>query len=251
MTAWQSILADAAIILGGIVGGLTLLDFFLSKSAKKAITSRLETAWIWLSYQQTLPLLRLLRTSTAFYTLALGVPTLLAGSLLLLSYLTWYPDNLVLVVSISALIMGSSLIGGMLLFYIFRWDLRALYEFLIERGDIRPIFLRSVSVILAVVISIFLILFIVGLLVEIFSIEHGFVAAILYIAFMSTVALFVVVIELSAFVIVYTTVVYIIVFSFRVLQFLSQRVIESEKGPVLAITAFLTGAGAVLKALSN
>jgi hypothetical protein len=67
---WERIhplLSTIAVASGGAGSGLILLDWILSKEAKKWIEDKVSTAWLWLSYHRTWPLIHKLEEPRAFY----------------------------------------------------------------------------------------------------------------------------------------------------------------------------------------
>jgi hypothetical protein len=92
---WERIhplLSTTAVALSGAGTFLILLDWILPKEAKKWIEDKASTAWLWLSYHRTWPLIRKLEAKRAFYTfLILG---LVIGQIMLLGLLMWQLDML-------------------------------------------------------------------------------------------------------------------------------------------------------------
>jgi hypothetical protein len=88
---WERIhplLSTTAVASGGAGSELILLDWILSKEAKKWIEDKVSTAWLWLSYHRTWPLIHKLEEPRAFYiALIFGI---VASEIVLIGLTIWW-----------------------------------------------------------------------------------------------------------------------------------------------------------------
>lgn len=254
----QSILGTLAISLGGIGGALALLDWSLSKKSKRWIENKASTIWIWLSYQQTWPLLLKLQHKQAF-TVFLTIGALLfvvGGAITALSFFFWLvpPSK----ISTKAALLMS--LGGLLLLllmmtpsiciiYAMRRRLRDAYTWITTTSSTAQLSLRAFGSFTTIFISIYFLPD--GWLTFQFVLAHPIYAVAGIVIF----SLFAMVITLLLYAIgticCYLLCIFLLVLIFRIFQSLILRIVEHEKGPVLAIAAFLAAVGSVLTALAR
>ena len=149
-----SLLGTIALTLGGIAGGLSLLDLALSRSAKDKIKDKAATAWIWLSYQRTWPYVRAVRSRRAFYivfALAISLPALFY----VVGFLTMsFPGNLPLLQFNLVLLALLALVGvpSAIFFFLRRYALR-IYLWATEKPSTLSYLLRPLAVYMAILLA--------------------------------------------------------------------------------------------------
>jgi hypothetical protein len=260
---FQAFLGGSAILLGGIGGFLAILDWTLSKKSKDWIENKATTAWIWLSYQQTWPLVRKLQNKRAFAVfLAVGTTLwLVLAMFFAFQFVLWLvPWRTIANAGIKMIALR--LIGGMIgllvfaipalvVIYVMRERLRQVYSWITTTSGTAELSRRAfgifgVSAILFFLSPLPLSLVDLQMLIKypIYTISGALIYFVLswslaFICFaMGTLSCYVVG-------------VYILIGLFRFIQALILRIVEYDKGPVLAIAALLAGIGSILTALAH
>jgi hypothetical protein len=240
----QSLLGSLTIGLGGTAGFLAVLDWMLPSARKDWVRDQASTVWIWLSYQQSWPYIRKLRNPRAFDIFcAVGVFLVLTIAL-------------VFIVGEHASVPIKVLTGVIVLIpvavlYFVRAPLRRGLAWLTSKEAGWKILVHSL-VICVVALSVG------AMLVQVYNYlhENAFPAS-PFVTF--PVAMAVAIAAIVIFMLLYALLlftfyivgVYLMVFLFKVSEFIVLRVAEYDKGPVLGLAALLTGVGAALQALAK
>lgn len=250
MQQWQSILGNIALVLGGISGGLALIDWLLPENVRKSILSASETAWIWLSYQRTLPYVALLRKDSAPYILFLTA---------LLYFVVGGPIIWArLGIPLEMLVQASAMFAGLFLLsagvcYLLRKYIIAAYRWVVREGSTLLLVVRAVGAYLAFFAILYGWIYVVILLqsVLIGSPAWQYVYfAILFITFAATCASFIILGALL-FILIYVILVYLLIGLFMAAQIVVRGIVEHSKGPVLGLAALLAAIGTILKAFAG
>jgi hypothetical protein len=263
----QVIVGVVAIALGGIGGMLAILDWTLSKRSKRWIEDKASTLCIWMSYQQTLPLLRKLQDRRAFAIfIALGTTVFVSATsifaVLIFMWLVPSQHRFSSLGALSLVVAGSYIIilgPPLFALYLVRNWLRRGYVWITSGPRGTTIFLRIVGALLALVVIDLVINAVVPdpepiALVKHFSVEShptlaiiaGIALLVLYPMYLGLAFILLAIITLS----LYVFAIYALIGLFRATQTLILRCVENEKGVVLGIAALVAGLGALLKSLA-
>ena len=265
----RSALGSIVLVLGGIVGFLTMCDWMMTPAQKKRLKSGSETAWIWLSYQQQWPYDKFLQNESAFRWLARIIGTLVClfalGWVLVVHLMTTMVKrdtntlkafldvhSLTILVSIFALPVPLLILrlGGGRLLTVFRWITG-------RRADWTPVPRAAVALLVSGLLfemarSAFWLAFqappkaygLGRLAAEVVDTAAVLSAISLMIAFMLLSLL-------SLLLLLYVAVAQLVAICFLLAEFIALRLAEYEKGPMLALAAVLTATGSILKAFGK
>jgi hypothetical protein len=252
---WQSVIADAAMVVGILFFVLTSLEIFLSDAQKRRVGNKLLYFWFWLSEAKRWPLLDWLRKR---HRSVASISVLLASV-----YAAWAFRNAVIpspAVSTIALALVIIAIGFWLGLKIVRRTLHA--------PSLLSAFLRaSLFVVIALtpltIISITVLIFKDTFLSLTSSFANSIAAggqptlgvalfALCFLgAYVFSVHLTVLALIFWAAVAVPLTLIYTLSGVLFISELIVRRTAEYPKGPILAISTFLFAVGALLKVLSS
>jgi hypothetical protein len=215
-----SILGTIALVTGGIAGGLTLLDWALPRIAKDKVRDKTETLWLWLSYQRTLPYINILRSHEVFKYFCIA--SILVSPILLL-----------------LMVVGDEL------FKLYRW--------IISTENIGFLILRIITTAFLAFIIMILVFKLLGQFIILSDDDYNYGSKVL-ITWFVIIPVFIIspmIILICFILLLYIMLVNILIFLFRISEFVVYRVIEYEKGPILAVAVALSSLGTILKAFAG
>ncbi|TCU76979.1 hypothetical protein EDE08_102522 [Bradyrhizobium sp. R2.2-H] len=237
------IASSLAIAIGVLVAALTAIDWFLLKHHKEWIRGKASTLWIWLSYQQALPMLRHIESNRTFVGAAiLGFCLPIVGNVLLLILLEVDPTF-----AVTFLIVGT--IGCGVLFLIFRGVIFAIWNRLFTDGQTGKYILRAIVCAAISFGAAFLLSEILADQIEKASRRPLFEGLWFLLIAMIGDYIAVTLAWMAVVVLLYAAFIYSLIVCYKILQFITLRIVEKENGPVLALAGLLTALGAIAKAL--
>jgi len=238
----QSLLGSTAIAVGGIAGLLAVLDWILSREIKNWFRDKASTLWIWLSYQRTWPYIRKLQSPRAFdIFISIGVALVLW---ICLAYVVKHSTNLIEASAFFVVLIPVAII------FFTRAQLRLCAGWLTRGHAGWRILVRGVLIFVAAFVMAAILVETYNRIYETFP-SHPFTAF--------TAGILVAIVAVAILMLLYAMVllayyivgVYLLVFLFKLSEFIVLRVAEYDKGPVLGLAALLTGVGTVLRALAK
>jgi hypothetical protein len=255
-------------VLGGIAGLLVILDWLMPREQKDRLKDMASTLWLWLSYQRSWPYLQKLTNPRAFDALFLS-----ACALGLVAFVMMYffrplrvadrePAETAEVMSEQAdwfqlwgpIILCTVAIVGYAITR--RWLLRG-FAWVVSADTTKRLFARSGAALGIVYGS--LLLGIGSLVGTQFGLMHlGWLSVPIQIVF-GAVFLVVWMAGVSGFFLMYAIIlmwlyistIFVMIFLFKGTQYVLLRMLEYDKGPLLAAAALLTAFGSVLKLVTG
>jgi hypothetical protein len=259
---FQAQLGTIAIGLGGVGGALAVLDWMLSQKSKNWIENKASTVWIWLSYQQTWPLVRKLQNERVFAVfLAAGCAvwvllTLFIAYRFLLWLVPWRTiENLgitmMVLLSVGTVILCLiTVTPALLLIYATRARLRWGYSWTTTASGGGQLLLRAFGVFAVSATVLFAIPMPHGSFLGPLIAHPVFFVMVMMIYFILTLSLTLIYFALGILC-CYIVGIYVLIACFRIAQTFILRIVEYDKGPVLAISALLAAMGSILTAFSR
>jgi hypothetical protein len=263
---FQAFLGAAAVMLGGMAGFFALLDWLLSKEIKGWIEDKASTAWIWLSYQRTWPLVRKLQAKNAFGVfLAIGIAIcilqlIVAAVLLYLLLVPPIARSIIqqsslrtrsLVFFVASIFLLLLLAPSLSIIYIVRARLRRVYVWITTtKQSSAVVLIRTVGVLVVIAILYYISVFSSNVLAA-FETTHPMIIAIYSVIYTIFILALIFTTFATVALCIYVLCIYALIFVFKLAQAVILRIAEYDKGPVLAVAALLTAVGSILTAFSH
>ena len=264
----KELLGDMSFWVGLSLGSLTILDFLLRDKHKKWLSNKAELFWLWLDEQKagnfTILFLQSKIQRILVILTHIGMLLIISAFLLRVYFGIQINADLELghprIYKFQVWVDIASIIFSMLLVS------KYLHPLLLKKlnitNTIKSYLLKTLKglgfaylgllILLIIQLPIIIPLFDLNSVSEIENYFNGksiviilhIITAIISAPVMSEVFLFMFMFFMGLY---WTIIVYIVIFVFRILQFLLIRIAENPKGPVIALSGVLTGIGAIIK----
>jgi hypothetical protein len=243
----QIFIGNVSIILGVAGGVLTLMNWWLPKDSKQWISDKADTLWIWLSYQRTWPFLKKLQNPNAFtLILLLGSVLFFTGSMLFYIPVTTSAKPSLATFESGSLIPGV-LVGLFAMSKLRRWFQRG-FVWITTTSKSAELMLRAMGTFCAMAIVLYIIML---SLQAIHSKEPtNFIYAAQLLLLLAGVPVFLALV-LMGIICAYLIGVFVLIAVFKLLQAITLRAADYDKGPILGLAALLAALGGILTAFAH